>query len=43
VLTLYGTAVPEDGRIHFASDIYARDGSVLAALDASPGAAPRPR
>jgi murein L,D-transpeptidase YcbB/YkuD len=43
VLTLYGTAVPEDGRIHFASDIYGRDGSVLAALDASPGAAPRPR
>lgn len=35
VLTLYGTAVPEDGRIHFTSDVYARDPGVLAALDAS--------
>nr|WP_240901221.1 L,D-transpeptidase family protein [Thioalkalivibrio sp. XN279] len=39
VLTLYGTAVPEDGRIHFASDVYERDPAVLAALDAPfPGA-----
>jgi murein L,D-transpeptidase YcbB/YkuD len=43
VLTLYGTAVPEDGRIHFASDVYARDGSVLAALDAPLHVAARPR
>lgn len=41
VLTLYGTAVPEEDGIHFASDVYARDGSLLAALDASPGLAPR--
>lgn len=34
VLTLYGTAVPEDGRIHFAADVYQRDGRLLAALDA---------
>jgi murein L,D-transpeptidase YcbB/YkuD len=34
VFTLYGTAVPEDGRIHFASDVYSRDGALLAALDA---------
>ena len=34
VLTLYGTAAPEDGRIHFAGDVYQRDAMVLAALDA---------
>lgn len=34
VLTLYGTAVPEEGRIHFAADVYQRDGRLLAALDA---------
>ena len=34
VLTLYGTAVPERGEIHFAADIYHRDGRLLAALDA---------
>lgn len=34
VLTLYGTAVPEGGRIHFAADVYDRDGRLLAALDA---------
>lgn len=33
VLMLYGTAVPEDGRIHFAADVYQRDGRLLAALD----------
>ena len=39
VLTLYGTAVPEAGRIHFASDVYARDPGVLTALDAPAGVA----
>ena len=34
VLTLYGTAVAEGGRIHFATDIYNRDARLLAALDA---------
>ena len=34
VLIIYGTAVPEDGRIHFADDIYRRDARLLAALDA---------
>lgn len=34
VLTLYGTAVPEAGRIHFAPDVYQRDARLLAALDA---------
>jgi L,D-transpeptidase YcbB len=34
VLTLYGTAVPERGEIHFADDVYHRDGRLLAALDA---------
>ena len=34
VLTLYGTAVPEEGKIHFAPDIYQRDARLLAALDA---------
>jgi murein L,D-transpeptidase YcbB/YkuD len=33
VLTLYGTAVPEEGGIHFAPDIYQRDARLLAALD----------
>jgi L,D-transpeptidase YcbB len=34
VLMLYGTAVPEGERIHFAADVYGRDGRLLAALDA---------
>jgi L,D-transpeptidase YcbB len=34
VLTLYGTAVPEAGRIHFAADVYQRDARLLQALDA---------
>lgn len=34
VLTLYGTAVPEAGQIHFATDIYERDAKLLEALDA---------
>lgn len=34
VLMLYGTAVPEDDGIHFASDVYDRDPQVLRALDA---------
>lgn len=34
VLMLYGTAVPEDDRIHFAADVYRRDARLLAALDA---------
>jgi murein L,D-transpeptidase YcbB/YkuD len=34
VLTLYGTAVPEAGRIHFAPDVYQRDARLLAALNA---------
>ncbi len=33
-LTLYGTAVPEAGRIHFAPDVYQRDARLLAALNA---------
>ena len=33
VLTLYGTAVPEGGQVHFAPDVYQRDGRLLAALD----------
>lgn len=33
VLILYGTAVPEGGRIHFLTDIYQRDQRLLAALD----------
>lgn len=33
VLTLYGTAVPEAGRIHFAPDVYLRDARLLEALD----------
>ena len=34
VLMLYGTAVPEGDRIHFAADVYSRDARLLAALDA---------
>ncbi|MGF1614136.1 MAG: murein L,D-transpeptidase [Gammaproteobacteria bacterium] len=34
VLTLYGTAVPEGGQIHFAADVYGRDARLLAALNA---------
>lgn len=34
VLTLYGTAVPEEGRIHFAADVYDRDDRLLRALNA---------
>ena len=34
VLTLYGTAVPEGGQVHFATDVYDRDARLLAALDA---------
>lgn len=34
VLIIYGTAVPEDGRIHFAADVYNRDARLLEALDA---------
>ncbi|HUG99457.1 MAG TPA: L,D-transpeptidase family protein [Gammaproteobacteria bacterium] len=34
VLMLYGTAVPEGGRMHFAADVYRRDARLLAALDA---------
>jgi L,D-transpeptidase YcbB len=34
VLTLYGTVVPENGRMHFAADVYGRDARLLAALDA---------
>lgn len=34
VLALYGTAVPEAGRIHFAPDVYQRDARLLAALNA---------
>jgi L,D-transpeptidase YcbB len=34
VLTLYGTAVPDVGGIHFAADVYGRDARLLAALDA---------
>jgi murein L,D-transpeptidase YcbB/YkuD len=34
VLTLYGTAVPEGGQVHFAADVYDRDPRLLAALDA---------
>lgn len=34
VLTLYGTAVPEAGRIYFAPDVYQRDTRLLQALDA---------
>ncbi len=33
VLTLYGTAVPEAGRIHFAPDVYQRDARLLQALE----------
>ena len=40
VLTLYGTAVPERGEIHFATDVYQRDGRLLAALDAPFGFSP---
>jgi L,D-transpeptidase YcbB len=34
VLTVYGTAVPEGDRIHFAADVYGRDARLLPALDA---------
>jgi L,D-transpeptidase YcbB len=34
VLTLYGTAIPEEGRIHFAADVYDRDDRLLRALNA---------
>jgi murein L,D-transpeptidase YcbB/YkuD len=34
VLILYGTAVPEGGRIHFLPDVYQRDQRLLTALDA---------
>jgi L,D-transpeptidase YcbB len=34
VLILYGTAVPEEGRMHFLPDVYQRDQRLLAALDA---------
>ncbi len=34
VLIVYGTAVPEGGRIHFARDVYQRDARLLQALDA---------
>lgn len=34
VLLLYGTAVPEGDQIHFAADVYNRDGRLLAVLDA---------
>jgi murein L,D-transpeptidase YcbB/YkuD len=41
VLTLYGTAVPEEDGIHFAGDVYQRDPQVLRALDAPFTAGPR--
>jgi L,D-transpeptidase YcbB len=34
VLMVYGTAVPEGDRIHFAADVYGRDARLLPALDA---------